>query len=104
MLKTGVFSAHMNPLFLTTLHVLHAISGEADGSTLLSGQELLTLWALRLYELLDQSIRSLCVEAESISQGMKVWAFLQKILLQAISSSMKILLKRRKEILLEQEI
>lgn len=86
--------------------MLGAISGngEVDQWTLLSGQELLTLWALCLYELLDQSISSLCVEAESVSQGMKVWAFLQKILLQAISSSMEILLKRRKGKLYEQMI
>jgi hypothetical protein len=39
----------------------------------------------------------LCVEAESVSQGMKIWAFLQKILLQAISSCMKILLRKKRE-------
>ena len=56
---------------------------------------LLTLRGLGAYIFLDQGICRLCVKAESIFQGPQIGALLKESLLEAISSSMEILLKRK---------
>lgn len=53
----------------------------------------LTLRRLSVYKFLYQGVRSLCVKAKSVSQGLHVWALFQEILFQPASSSMEVLLK-----------
>lgn len=53
----------------------------------------LTLRSLCGYELLYQGVSSLCVKAESVFEGLQVWALFQEILFQPTSSSMEVLLK-----------
>ena len=52
----------------------------------------LTLGGLGAYVLLDQGICSLCVKAKRVLQWLQLWTLLQVVLLQAVSSSMEILL------------
>ena len=64
---------------------------------------LLTLRGLGAYIFLDQGICRLGVKAESIFQGPQIRALLKESLLEAISSSMEILLKRKMSGLLNSE-
>lgn len=57
----------------------------------------LTLRSLAVDEFLDQNICGLRVQIQGILERLQVWTFLQEALFQPVSSSMKILLKRGKE-------
>lgn len=71
--------------------------GVACSLPVLKSHVLLTLRSLGVYEFLYQRIRSLGVETESVSQRLKIWALLQEILLQAISSCVEVLLKGKRK-------
>lgn len=57
----------------------------------------LTLRSLAVDEFLDQNICGLRVQIQGILERLQVWTFLQEALFQPVSSSMKVLLKKGKE-------